>query len=77
MEEHPETTNVVSVNEQLKGGENPSKLIAKGILLAGAIICLSQAGSSVGAQVAMACILKKLTNNKNNRNVNSSKGKRY
>ncbi|KAF3338767.1 StAR-related lipid transfer protein 7 [Carex littledalei] len=80
MEEHPETSNVVSVNKQSKSGENPSKLIAKGILLVGTIVCLSQAGSSVGAQVAMACILKKLTNNnnsKNNRNLTGNKGKKY
>ncbi|KAJ4793989.1 Polyketide cyclase/dehydrase and lipid transport superfamily protein [Rhynchospora pubera] len=77
-DKHLETSNGIAVITQPKRGEKASKLIAKGILLVGTIVCLSQAGSSVGAQVAMACILKKLTNNnnsKNNNNVRSSKGK--
>lgn len=78
-EENLETTYGISVNTRPRKIENPSKLIVKGVLLVGTIVCLSQAGSSVGAQLAMACILKKLTNNnnnsKNNRNVNSNKGK--
>lgn len=36
------------------------KSIAKGLLLVGGIICLSRGHSSLGAKVALACVLKKL-----------------
>ena len=39
----------------------PSKTwIAKGLLLAGGIACLSRGHSAVGVQIAVACLLKKL-----------------
>ncbi|XP_068642671.1 uncharacterized protein [Aristolochia californica] len=37
------------------------KLIANGLLLLGGAVCLSRGHSSLGAKVAMACILKKLS----------------
>lgn len=36
------------------------KWIANGLLLLGGIVCLSRGRSSLGTQLAMACILKKL-----------------
>lgn len=37
------------------------KLIANGLLLLGGLVCLSQGNSGLGAKVAIACVLKKLS----------------
>lgn len=43
----------------------PSKrMIANGLLLLGGFFCISRAHSNIGTKIAIACILKKLTNNK-------------
>ncbi|KAI3847183.1 hypothetical protein MKW92_049900 [Papaver armeniacum] len=41
------------------------KTIANGLLLLGGIVCLSRGHSSLGAKIAMACILKKLAKHGN------------
>ncbi|KAF5191243.1 Polyketide cyclase/dehydrase and lipid transport superfamily protein [Thalictrum thalictroides] len=50
---------------EIKGNtlsRRPSKkMIANGLLLLGGVLCLSRGHSSLGAKIAMACILKKLT----------------
>ncbi|XP_057967632.1 uncharacterized protein LOC131157467 [Malania oleifera] len=66
----PRATSAASVShEQItseasgqKSSRRPSKkLIANGLLILGGLICLSRGHSSLGAKVAMAFILKKLT----------------
>ncbi|KAG0466745.1 hypothetical protein HPP92_018325 [Vanilla planifolia] len=40
--------------------KDPSKWIANGLLVIGGIACLSRGHSTIGTQIALACILKKL-----------------
>ncbi|PIA43962.1 hypothetical protein AQUCO_01800192v1 [Aquilegia coerulea] len=50
---------------EIKGktlSRRPSKkMIANGLLLLGGVLCLSRGHSSLGAKIAMGCVLKKLT----------------
>ncbi|KAI3859605.1 hypothetical protein MKX03_007624 [Papaver bracteatum] len=57
---------IEEVNQKKKLIRKPSKItIANGLLLLGGIVCLSRGHSSLGAKIAMACILKKLAKHGN------------
>ncbi|KAI3883329.1 hypothetical protein MKW92_042412 [Papaver armeniacum] len=57
---------IEEVNQKKKLIRKPSKkTIANGLLLLGGIVCLSRGHSSLGAKIAMACILKKLAKHGN------------
>ncbi|MCL7045429.1 hypothetical protein MKW94_013508 [Papaver nudicaule] len=57
---------IEEVNEKKKLIRKPSrKTVANGLLLLGGLVCLSRGQSSLGAKIAMACILRKLAKHGN------------
>lgn len=56
-------TSALSRQEKTLSRRPSKKTIAKGLLLLGGVLCISRGHSSLGTKIAIACILKKLTNN--------------
>lgn len=66
MQEAPEKLGTVFGGQSRVGlsqktpSRSSKKWIANGLLLLGGVVCLSRGRSTIGTQVAIACILKKL-----------------